>query len=86
MGPWEGGGARSGTSPAWGFPSKISDLPSISFLRGNDIAQSGLARPHDRSLLLPSETSPCLDWAPPSGCRGGPITVRSHRCYTCMAP
>lgn len=31
---------ESGTSPAWDFPSTLPDLPSISFLRGSDIAQS----------------------------------------------
>lgn len=60
---WGGGGARPGTSPSWDFPSTLSDLPSISFLRGSDIAQSSLVS--SRRALMPLETSPCLDWAPP---------------------
>jgi hypothetical protein len=42
----KGAGARSGTSPVSEFPSTMPDLPSISFLRGSDIAQSAPVSPH----------------------------------------
>lgn len=81
----EGGGARSGTSPVWGLPSTTSDLPSVSFLRSSDIAQSGLARPHNRSLCLLWRRHPAWIGHHRRDVKGGPITVRSHRCCTFMA-
>lgn len=85
-GSWQRGGARSGTSPAWGLPSTTSDLPSITFLRSSDIAQSGLARPHNRSLCLLWRRHPAWIGHHRRDVKGGPITVRSHRSYTFYGP
>lgn len=61
----------------------MSDLPSISFLRGSDIAQSGLLCPPSGLSgrpLLRLQTSPCLDWASPWGCQQQP----NHRAVSSL--
>lgn len=63
----------------------MSDLPSISFLRGSDIAQYGLLRPHNGSLCCLWRRHPAWIGHHRWDAKGGPITVRSHRCYTFMA-
>lgn len=62
-----------------------SVLPSITFLRSSDIAQSGLARPHNRSLCLLWRRYPAWIGHYRRDVKGGPITVRSYRSYTFMA-